>query len=88
MTGENWTNEQWYAWARYQIEIERRYYEQMYWENLRRQRAWQREQDKWRNKMHRGDDYTYDEKRRAAISGLMDLLIGAPFKLISKLFGG
>ena len=48
---EQWTNEQWYAWTRQQIEMERRYYEQMYWENLRRQRALQREQEKWSKKL-------------------------------------
>ena len=84
MPGEQWTNEQWYAWTRQQIEMERRYMEWLYYENLRRQR----EQERWKNKMHYGDDYTYDEKRRAAWSGLMDLVIGIPFKFISKLFGG
>jgi hypothetical protein len=88
MPGEQWTNEQWYAWARQQIEIERRWLEQLYYEEMRRRRALWLAQNRWQNKMNHGDNYSDNEKREAAWSGLMDLVIGLPFRLIAQLFGG
>jgi hypothetical protein len=66
--------------------------EQQYYEHLRRQQERARQQEKWRNKMHYGDStdsrWERRQRREAARSGILDIVIGGPLTLIAKLFGG
>jgi len=68
MTGENWTNEQWYDYARQTYEAELRQQQAQYWQ----QEYWARQEEHRRNKMHYG---YYDDRWDAMKSGFMDLLL-------------